>query len=185
MRRLSRFLLLSLLVSLALPAMAQTTRPAAPSPKADAKSATISADAFELGEDVEEDTGVITVLGEVPYPGPLVYSDRLSPVEYLLFAGMNPAELDITRVLVGSATGEAAWLTPTTMLLGGERLLVLSAEQAEQMQADTMPLAEPDAEGDAVSPAAPILPQADDESGVRVSAQSAVPTGRGGPCRTT
>jgi protein involved in polysaccharide export with SLBB domain len=171
MRRLSRFLLLSLLVSLALSATfasAQTTQPA-PSGKTGAESATISADAFELGEDVEEDMGVITVLGEVPYPGPLVYSDRLSPVEYLLFAGMNPAELDITRVLVGSATGEAAWLTPTTMLLGGERLLVLSPEQAELMQASAMPLEEPDEEADAAPPLAPIVPLAEDESGVRVT----------------
>lgn len=172
MRRLSRFLLMSLMVSAALPAtvgLAQLPRQPKPSGRAKVDAATISADAFELAEGSEEDRGVVTVLGEAPFVGTLAYNERLTPADYLLFAGVDLVELDITRVLVGSAEGEARWLTPTTTLTGGERLLVLSQEQADQMQATSMPLEEPEEDDGTPSTAVPIVPQEPDESGVRVT----------------
>ncbi|MBT7804342.1 hypothetical protein HN766_02565 [Candidatus Poribacteria bacterium] len=173
MRCPSRLLFLSLSICLALcatvsPAQDARTTNASPRP-ADATSATISADAFEVAEDAEDHSGVVFVLGEVPVRGALVYSDRLSAVEYLLFAGLEPTELDLTRVLVMGADGAVQWLSPTTTLLGGERLLVLSQEEAERLQADTLPLEEPDEEATVDVPDAPIVPQPEDAQGIRVT----------------
>ena len=88
------------------------------------------------------------------------FEERLTPLDYLFFAGAEPSEIVPENVRVATLEGTILPLTPELPLSGGERILELST-----LESELSPLPEEETAG------APrlALPQSTDEQRVRIT----------------